>query len=63
MIAKIAPLAVALSKRSAEIVAEIDLMSANAFEQQIFARCFATADQKEGMKAFVEKRKAAWTGR
>ena len=31
-----------------------------AFERRIFHSLFATHDQKEGMKAFVEKRKAEW---
>jgi len=30
------------------------------FERRIFHSLFATTDQKEGMKAFVEKRKPAW---
>jgi len=30
------------------------------FERRIFHSLFATDDQKEGMKAFVEKRKPAW---
>ncbi|MBI2714067.1 MAG: enoyl-CoA hydratase [Rhizobiales bacterium] len=30
------------------------------FERRVFHALFATADQKEGMKAFVEKRKAEW---
>ena len=30
------------------------------FERRVFQALFATADQKEGMKAFVEKRKAEW---
>jgi enoyl-CoA hydratase len=30
------------------------------FERRIFHALFATQDQKEGMKAFVEKRKPAW---
>ncbi len=33
------------------------------FERRIFHALFATDDQKEGMKAFVEKRKAAWKNR
>ena len=32
------------------------------FERQSFNSLFATADQKEGMKAFMEKRKAEWKG-
>jgi len=57
-----APGAVAATKRSVRVGAESDLATANAYEQATFGLCFATADQKEGMKAFVEKRKAAWTG-
>ena len=33
------------------------------FERQAFYATFSTADQKEGMKAFAEKRKPVWTGR
>ena len=33
------------------------------FERRIFHALFATEDQKEGMKAFVEKRKAQWKNR
>ena len=33
------------------------------FERRIFQSLFATQDQKEGMKAFVEKRPAKWTNK
>jgi len=33
------------------------------FERRLFHGLFGTADQKEGMAAFVEKRPGAWTGR
>ena len=33
------------------------------FERRIFHSLFATEDQKEGMAAFVEKRKPAWRNR
>lgn len=32
------------------------------YESVVFASLFASADQKEGMQAFLEKRKAAFTG-
>lgn len=39
---------------------ESSLAEGVAFERRIFHALFATEDQKEGMKAFVEKRKPAW---
>lgn len=60
MIVKNAPAAVAAAKHAARLAAETDLGTANAFEQQAFALCFDRAEQKEGMKAFVEKRKPEW---
>jgi enoyl-CoA hydratase len=33
------------------------------FERKNFYMLFSTEDQKEGMKAFTEKRKAEWRGR
>jgi enoyl-CoA hydratase len=42
---------------------ESSLAEGVAFERRIFHALFATDDQKEGMKAFVEKRKPAWKNR
>jgi len=39
---------------------ETSLAEGVAFERRVFHALFATEDQKEGMKAFVEKRKAQW---
>jgi enoyl-CoA hydratase len=39
------------------------LTVANELEAQAFAMLFGTSDQREGMKAFVEKRKPEYTGR
>ncbi len=61
-IVKNAPTAVALAKQSARVGAEADLASAATYEQDAFALCFTSPDQKEGMKAFLEKRKPTWQG-
>lgn len=34
-----------------------------AFEAEAFGMCFSTGDQKEGMRAFLEKRKPVFTGK
>ena len=56
------PVAVAEAKRVIEWGSDQDLRAACALEQQAFGLVFGTADQKEGMAAFMEKRKAAFQG-
>ena len=60
-IAEKGPLAVAQAKRVIQYGADADLHSANELERQAFAVLCGTADQKEGMRAFLEKRKPAFT--
>jgi enoyl-CoA hydratase len=62
-IAQRAPHAVAMSKRALYEGQEMPLSQANALERRLFADLFATADQKEGMQAFLEKRPATFTGK
>jgi enoyl-CoA hydratase len=62
-IASRGPVAVALAKRAVHMGQDADLGVANELERQAFSACFATEDAREGMRAFVEKRAAAWKGR
>ncbi|MCI0995626.1 enoyl-CoA hydratase-related protein, partial [Pseudomonas corrugata] len=50
-------------KESVNRVFEISLSEGVRFERRMFHSVFATADQKEGMTAFIEKRKALFTHR
>ena len=54
---KNAPIAVKYSKACIDRGMQMDIDDGIALENELFAMCFATADQKEGMSAFVEKRK------
>jgi enoyl-CoA hydratase len=56
------PYAVRLAKEAVRNGLELDLERANQYEAELFGLCFATADQKEGMQAFLEKREAEFKG-
>lgn len=60
--ATMGPLAVAAAKRVIHRGAELPLAAANQLEVEAFADLFATADQKEGMQAFLGKRAAEFSG-
>jgi enoyl-CoA hydratase len=57
-IASRGPLAVRLCKEAVNKGLEMGLAEACAHEAELFALCFASAEQKEGMAAFLEKRPA-----
>lgn len=59
-IAKNAPIAVRFSKEAVNRGMQTDIDTAIAIENDLFALCFSTEDQKEGMKAFFEKRPSEW---
>ena len=52
--------AVMMTKESVNRAYETTLTEGVRFERRVFHSMFATADQKEGMAAFAEKRKATW---
>ena len=57
------PLAVARAKRLVERGYDMTLRAANRQEAESFALLFDTEDRREGMRAFVEKRPARFTGK
>jgi len=62
-IAGMAPLAVLAVKEIVNAAFETGLQQGVVFERRLFHGLFGSADQKEGMAAFVEKRSGNWTGR
>lgn len=62
-IASMPPLAVRAAKRSVLAAAELPLSAGLRAERDAFFDLFATDDQREGMRAFQEKRSPTWTGR
>ncbi len=61
-VASMPPLAVQMAKEAILKAFDTSLDEGLLFERKNFYMLFATNDQKEGMKAFVEKRKADWSG-
>ncbi len=61
-LAQKAPIALAMAKRSIQRSIGSDIEDGLEYELNCFAHCFSTQDQKEGMKAFLEKRPPQFTG-
>lgn len=55
--------ALKMIKHSVNFGYDLSMDNAIRLEVECCAQCFSTDDQKEGMKAFLEKRKPAFTGR
>jgi enoyl-CoA hydratase len=62
-IAQMPPIAVQLAKEAINRSFETQLDEGLMFERKNFYLTFASEDQKEGMKAFIEKRKPVYTGK
>lgn len=61
--AKHSPVALGLAKYALENAANVDIMTAESIENSCFSLAFASEDQKEGMMAFLEKRKPQYKGK
>jgi enoyl-CoA hydratase len=61
--AKRPPIALKLAKEAVLAADETPLSQGVEFERRLFYSLFATEDQKEGMRAFLEKRNPRFTGR
>lgn len=57
------PIAVKLAKEGVLAADEMPLSAALEYERKLLYSLFATQDQKEGMRAFVEKRKPKFEGK
>ena len=62
-IAKKGPLAVRRAKEAIDRGADLELADGLAIEREVFSDLFDSADRREGMKAFLEKRPPVFTGR
>jgi enoyl-CoA hydratase len=58
-----APLALAMAKRAVDLGADLSLQAALELEQQSFVALFGTADEQEGVAAFLGKRPPHFEGR
>ena len=62
-IAEMSPVALAMAKAAVKNAARQNLREGLDSEVDLFALCFSSEDKEEGVKAFLEKRKAEFKGR
>ena len=58
-----APVAIRVGKEAVSAVFEGSLTDGLSKEKELFYGLFSTEDQKEGMRAFIEKRRPNWKGK
>lgn len=62
-IVAVGPVAVNLAKKALGVALDVELRAGLTIEAELFGLCFDTEDQKEGMAAFLERRKASFAGK
>ena len=62
-IASKGPLAIKAAKEAVNVALDVDLGTGTRHEASLFAARFGSEDQKEGMTAFLDKRKAEFKGK
>lgn len=62
-IASKSPLTIKVAKEAIRASERLAIEEGLSYERDLFCLCFSTADKEEGVKAFLEKRPAQWTGR
>jgi enoyl-CoA hydratase len=62
-IASKSPLTLTVAKQAVRASQQLPIDDGIAYERDLFCLCFSSEDKKEGVEAFLAKRKAEWTGR
>jgi enoyl-CoA hydratase len=62
-IAAKSPLTLKVAKEAMRASERLPIDDGISYERDLFCLCFSSADKEEGVKAFLEKRPAQWTGR
>lgn len=62
-IAAKSPMTLKVAKQAVRASEQLPIADGISYERDLFCLCFSTEDMAEGVKAFLEKRPAAWKGR
>lgn len=62
-IASFSPLTLQVAKEALRASERLPIEEGILYERDLFCLCFSTEDKEEGVRAFLGKRPAAWTGR